>query len=170
MSTDREPVAFHGNGVDFFSEIYHSYWANTVTDYTPLSENAALAAIRLDVQYLGLAFNEIHQQKLRERLVDRVFRELTDAESNLYEPMAHAELVDGKKTPEDPAKNKKRRVDGKVPGETPEKGNAKAKVKRKAGKDGEKEKGVAALSSLLNEMGAEEDQDEEQAEIGDSLE
>ena len=97
MSTDREPVAFHGNGVDFFSEIYHSYWANTVTDYTPLSENAALAAIRLDVQYLGLAFNEIHQQKLRERLVDRVFRELTDAESNLYEPMAHAELVDGKK-------------------------------------------------------------------------
>ena len=117
MPTDREPVAFHGNGVDWFRELYHSYWANTVTDYTPLSENAALAAIRLDVQYLGLAFNEIHQQKLRERLVDRVFRELTDAESNLYEPMAHAELVDGKT--EDSPKNKKPRLAGKVPGETP---------------------------------------------------
>ena len=46
LATDTEPVAFHGNGTDFFREVYHSYWANTVTDYTPLTECAALATVR----------------------------------------------------------------------------------------------------------------------------
>ena len=67
--TDLEPTAFHSNSVDFYKELYHSFWAATVVDYTPLNEHAALAAMLLNKPYVGITINEYHQTELRKRLV-----------------------------------------------------------------------------------------------------
>ena len=72
--TDLEAVAHHSNGEDVYREVLHSFCAGALVDFTPLNDNAAFAALQLGIPYLGIAFNEFHQEALRQRLVSRVFQ------------------------------------------------------------------------------------------------
>jgi hypothetical protein len=95
-ATDVELVAFHGNSCDFYRELIWSFHAQSVTDYTPLSDNGALAAIRMRVAYTGVCFTEFHAAELRKRLCERTFNAITDPTSELYEPMALADMMTSK--------------------------------------------------------------------------
>ena len=82
---DSEVVAMHNNSVDCYRGLYKNMCASTIVDFTPLGDNAAFAALRLGLPYLGIAFNETHMEFLRERLVARMFQALTDPDSEFFE-------------------------------------------------------------------------------------
>ncbi len=107
--TDTEPVALHGNSVDFFRELLHSFWAASATDYTPLNENFALAAVRANVPYVAVCNNDYHALMLKQRLEDRVYAAFLDQSCpELYEPMAVADLL---ATPTDTSKTLTKKTD-----------------------------------------------------------
>ena len=171
--TDLEQVSFHNNSIDAYREFYHSFCAVSVVDFTPLSENAAVAALVQDLPYIGIAFNEYHCDVLRAQITDRVFQGLTDPECSFYEPLAVAELSSDQNTEEDEdaapikKKNPKPNPTKKNPNKpTPKKTEAKpkpksAKKKGKKGKEGA-ETEEAELEDLLN--GLENEESEEAGE------
>ena len=120
------------------------------------------------MQYFGLTFNEAHQTKLRARLHERVYRELTDANSELYQPMAHAELETedppegapnpgGTPQPEgEPRPGKRRAKAGPAPQQPKAKAKAEAKGKAKAKAKASPDGSVATLAALLDNMDDEE--------------
>ena len=93
QATDMEPVSFHGNSVSFWKEIYHSYWAGSIVDFTPQNDNAALAAVMLKKKYLAIVNTEAHAELLMARLQSRVFQLIRDPECEpLYEAGAVSDL------------------------------------------------------------------------------
>ena len=91
---DHEPVAYHGNSMQFFDELINSFCACGVTDLTVLDESVAFACVSNRVPYIGLCHSELHVEKLFQRICDVVHNALTDPEMEmLYEPMAVAELA-----------------------------------------------------------------------------
>ena len=91
---ELEPVSWHGNGIPFWKEVLRAYWACTCTDLTPQGDALPLACIQLNVKYVALCNNSVHQRKLQDRLVERVMALMQDAEcSELYESVMVADLA-----------------------------------------------------------------------------
>lgn len=67
-----EPAFWHQLPVNFYKEVMVSTGASCVLDCTPGSGNAALAALDLQVGYLGICFNEEHRKLLQAHLVEKV--------------------------------------------------------------------------------------------------
>ena len=181
--TDKEPVSFHGNSVDWYMEVMHSFWACSFTDCTPLTENAGLASIMTGIPYVGLAFNDFHAEKLRARLVDRVYREFTNPSSRLHQPISVVELLgDSKRKREDEESDGAGGAEGKQGKESEGKGEdggqptlkkprtadtaAKAKAKAKSKAANTDEEVTAHLAKLLDEVNAGDAASEAEGEKG----
>ena len=70
----------------FYRELYSSYFARKVIDVTPGSGVAALAALFLQLGYLGICFSEDHRRLLTENLVDKVLVMMRTENHPLYRP------------------------------------------------------------------------------------
>ncbi|CAE6948988.1 unnamed protein product [Symbiodinium sp. CCMP2456] len=126
--TDVEPVAWHGNSVNFWREMVHGYWAGTATDLTPQNENFAVACICHGVPYVALCNNAIHKTKLYDRIVKRVLNLMGDENCPaLYESVMVADLAKKEKEEEGTEKNK---------GRGRGRGKGRSKGKRGKGKQG----------------------------------
>ncbi|CAE7245099.1 unnamed protein product, partial [Symbiodinium sp. CCMP2456] len=88
----EEPVSWHGASVDFWREIVHAYSAFSLTDLTPQNENCAVACIMQGCHYICLCNNDVHQSRLQERIIDRVYQLMADESSPLFESMMAAEI------------------------------------------------------------------------------
>ena len=157
-----EPAAYHGNGLDFYRELIHSFCLSIIIDLTPLDDRCGLAAMASGVkQYVALCFTDCHAERLQERLIDMTFNSLTNPKmSGLYDPMAVADMTssvgDDGNDGEPPEPSGKPRAKAKGKAETHAKAKAKDKAKAKA-KDNKDGASVAqtALQDILK--GLEED-------------
>ena len=87
-------MSYHGNGLAFCKEVFHSFCLDKLVDGTPLNENVALAAMIMNKRYVGICYTEFHAHKLYERLQERVFTGLTDETiEGIYEPTAVADVM-----------------------------------------------------------------------------
>ena len=92
LPTDMDVVAHHNNSVDSLRETFHNFCGGAIIDFTPLSDNAAFAALRMGLPYFAICINEDHAVGMRDRLNDRMFAALTDPTSEFFEQAAVAEL------------------------------------------------------------------------------
>ena len=114
-----------------------------IVDFTPLSDNAAFAALRLGLPYLGICINDDHLAGTRQRLNDRMFAALTDPTSEFFEAAAVAEL------------EHKEQSEGRVPGARPKAGAGKGRGRGGRGRGG----GGAAAAPPGGEEGADKQGD-----------
>ncbi len=64
-----EPVAYHGNSIEFYRELIHSFCLWRVIDLTPLDDSFGLAAIASGTPYVAVCFSEAHAELLQERAI-----------------------------------------------------------------------------------------------------
>ena len=66
-----EPVHYHTLPKEFFDNLQDAFCIKDVYDFTP-SPEAALAFRKAKKGYIAVCFNDVHQKKLREYVIDRV--------------------------------------------------------------------------------------------------
>ena len=93
----EEPLSWHGASVEFWREIVHAYAAFSLTDLTPQNENCAVACIMQGCHYICLCNNDVHQSRLQERIIARVYQLMADESSPLFESLMAAEIGEGGK-------------------------------------------------------------------------
>jgi hypothetical protein len=171
INTTVEPVAFMDMSVEFYEDMYDAYHAKTVINLTSAGLNAAVAAIRMKIPYIGIVWTEAHSDFYQAALIQRVFTSMQEENNPLYEPelatlLGNKPKAKANPTPGDP-KLKDDKKDPKKKAKADPKAKAKADPKAKG-----KPKATAKLSkaqmlkqlSDMGEEGEEENFDEEEEE------
>ena len=159
-NNSSEPVFFHALPTEFFEDLFRILQAAAVIDLTAGDGAAAVAAAKLRLLYFGLTLTDDHEQLLAARIKQQLINAMATEGDALYEPSLVAALL-------------QERADEAAagPGQDPAMAQPKAKAKAK-GKAKAKAKSKAAARAPDLEGGdeGEEDQEGEEAELGDPFE
>lgn len=129
---------------------------------TVMDELGLLAAVRCKIPALGICWNEKHRTALLKRLRERVFKDMGDSNSELYDPaVAKLMKVKGESDNKKPKKSKVSRPSSK--------GKSKPKRKTKKDKTDKKDKKEKKTKKRPRdeEEGEEDEEDEEEEEDQD---
>jgi hypothetical protein len=85
-----EAVAFGASSIEFYEDLFDWHKAKVVINLTSVDVNAALAATRAKLAYVGVVWTEMHKEMFVAEMVQRVFSNFQDETSPMYE----AELVE----------------------------------------------------------------------------
>ncbi|CAL1151682.1 unnamed protein product [Cladocopium goreaui] len=94
LKNKQEPFCFWGSPLELYEEYLHTFFAKMVLDLTPSDAKFAFACLRNRVGYVGLAFSQFHAEKMEERLLQLVEKEMLDSNSPLYS-IAYSKALKG---------------------------------------------------------------------------
>ena len=84
-----EPASFAASSVEFYEDLYDWQRAKVVINLTSVDVNAAMAAIRSKLSYVGIVWTDAHKEMFVAEMIQQVFANFQDESSPLYQ----AELV-----------------------------------------------------------------------------
>ena len=177
LDTDVEPLSFHGQTVEFHSEILKRFNLIGMIELCTLDNNLAMACMLQRLPYAGVCCTQAHANLCREKLVQLVYKAFTDETmEGLYDPAAvlalKAENEQGGGEEEEPEAAPKAKAKGKAKGKS-RSAKKKAEAAAKAGNQGVQEKLADLIAKATAKGGAGnagEDGEEEEEEADPEVE
>ena len=83
LKNKKEPVCFWSAPMELYDEYIHILFAKLVVDLTP-SDRFAFVCLRNRVGYVGITFGQVHSEKLENRLLEMLEKDMQDSRSPLY--------------------------------------------------------------------------------------
>ena len=113
-----EPFCFRSRTAKLCEELLHSQALDCIVDLLAADGNMAKACILHGKPYVGVCSNQIHLDKLMERLTEMIVKEINDPQSKLrnFAPKKrNQEQYPGSDLPGQPEKKPRKKKSGKKP-------------------------------------------------------
>jgi hypothetical protein len=101
--TNVEPVNYNSLPTAFFENLHDAFCIKDLVDFTPVDGACAMAFIRARKGYIGICWNDVHADKLRQYLIDTVVNAFGTSGDVLFHS-AYASGVKNTPAPKSPPK------------------------------------------------------------------
>jgi hypothetical protein len=81
-----EAVSWGASSIEFYEDLFDWHKAKVIINLTSVDVNAAMAAVRAKLSYVGIVWTDAHKEMFLAEMLQRVFSSFQDESSPLYEP------------------------------------------------------------------------------------